>query len=317
MRVDFCAAIDKVLELDPRSLLVSGDLGYSAFEKVQARHGKRFLNAGVAEQNMMGVAAGLALSGFRPWVYSIAPFATFRCLEQIRNDVCLHCLPVRIVGNGGGYTYGVQGTTHHALEDLGVLKGLPNLQLFFPCANDQVAAAVGLMSELERPSYLRLGVSPYTTAWEPLSENSRTLTRHYHAGNALTLLTVGHATQIALAALQRCALGQLGVDLFAMARFPFAWDADAAVVESIRKTQRVVVLEEHYACGGMGESLQASVPCTVPFTVLAPFYRKGHRYGSAAYHLTQCGLSPEQCRNRIAEILANHEHTFSSYSAAA
>src|SRR5204863_5190911 len=121
--------------------------------------GARFLNAGVAEQSMMGIAAGVALTGRRPWVYSIAPFATYRCLEQIRNDVCLHALPVRIVGNGGGFTYGIMGSTHHALEDLAVLKVLPNMQLFFPCAGDQVEAAVRAMADLAGPAYLRLAIS--------------------------------------------------------------------------------------------------------------------------------------------------------------
>ncbi|HEX4447771.1 MAG TPA: hypothetical protein VH044_13575, partial [Polyangiaceae bacterium] len=142
MRVPFVRAVSDVLAGDPKSMFITGDLGYGALEELSAKLGKRFLNAGVAEQNMVGVAAGAALTGLRPWVYSIAPFATYRCVEQIRNDVCLHDLPVRIAGNGGGFTYGIMGSTHHALEDLAVLKSLPNMQLFFPCANDHVAAAV-------------------------------------------------------------------------------------------------------------------------------------------------------------------------------
>src|SRR4051794_36992037 len=111
-------------------MFITGDLGYNALEGIAKELGKRFVNSGVAEQNMMGMAAGCAMAGFKPWVYSIIPFTTYRCLEQIRNDVCLHHLPVRIVGNGGGYTYGIMGSTHHALEDLAVLKPLPGMQLF-------------------------------------------------------------------------------------------------------------------------------------------------------------------------------------------
>ncbi|HET7538411.1 MAG TPA: hypothetical protein VFK05_01020, partial [Polyangiaceae bacterium] len=124
MRSEFVSAVERALALDADSLFITGDLGFNAFEGLVERFGKRFLNAGVAEQNMMSLAAGIALTGLRPWVYSIAPFATLRCLEQIRNDICLHRLPVRIVGNGGGYSYGIMGSAHHALEDLGVLKGL-------------------------------------------------------------------------------------------------------------------------------------------------------------------------------------------------
>src|SRR5207237_718367 len=124
----------------------------------------RFLNAGVAEQNMVGVAAGIAMTGYRPWVYSIAPFVTYRCFEQIRNDVCLHKLPVRLVGNGGGYTYGIMGSTHHTLEELGALKTLPNMRLYFPCTNDHVPSAVAQIHALSSPSYLRLAISGFAAS---------------------------------------------------------------------------------------------------------------------------------------------------------
>src|SRR6478609_7957995 len=177
MRVDFVKAVESVLARDADSVFVPGDLGFNALEGLVAKYGKRFINAGVAEQGMIGLAAGIALTGMRPWVYSIAPFVTYRCLEQIRNDVCLHQLPVRIVGNGGGYSYGIMGPSHHALEDLAVLKVLPNLQLFFPCASDQVASAVGLQAGLDGPCYLRLALSAYDTPRTALAEHPRTLTR--------------------------------------------------------------------------------------------------------------------------------------------
>src|SRR5512132_1728928 len=107
-------------EKRPDFVFVSGDLGYMALEKVIETYGERFINVGVSEQNMISVAAGLAYEGFIPWVYSIAPFAILRPYEQIRNDVCLHNLPVKIVGNGGGYGYGIMGATHHTLEDIAV-----------------------------------------------------------------------------------------------------------------------------------------------------------------------------------------------------
>src|SRR6187402_2333633 len=206
MRSAFVEAVEIELARDARALFITGDLGFNALEHLVAKYGRRFINAGVAEQSMMGLAAGTALTGLRPWVYSIAPFATYRCLEQIRNDVCLHRLPVRIVGNGGGYTYGIMGSTHHALEDLAVMKVLPNIQLFFPCANDHVAAAVDLMSELDGPSYLRLAVSAYFTERAPLAEHPLTLTRSYavradRSKPGVTVIGAGHGVQVALRAL--------------------------------------------------------------------------------------------------------------------
>ena len=113
-------------------MFLTGDLGFKALEPLREALGRRFINAGVAEQNMVSVGAGLARAGLRPWVYSIAPFVYARPFEQIRNDVCLHRLPVVLVGNGGGYGYGVMGATHHALEDYGALLCLPHLRAYVP-----------------------------------------------------------------------------------------------------------------------------------------------------------------------------------------
>jgi transketolase len=308
MRVDFVKTIDGVLAADPRAMFVTGDLGYSALEDIAAKYGRRFLNAGVAEQNMVGVAAGLALAGMRPWVYSIAPFATYRCLEQIRNDVCLHRLPVRIVGNGGGYTYGIMGATHHALEDLAVLRPLPNLQLFFPCSNDHVAAAVTLISELNGPAYLRLAISPYTTPLAPLSEQPQTLTRQYAVRRepeapAVTIIGVGHGVQLALRALASGGLAGKNVDVFGVARFPWDWAADAELARSVAETGNVVTVEEHYADAGMGESLRAALPPTRSFRSLAAAYSPEQRYGSPTFHLEQCGLTPDAVARAVLEIL--------------
>src|SRR3954447_24215130 len=131
MRDVFCKAL---VQMSAREdfVFLTGDLGYRALEPLREAMGKRFINAGVAEQNMVTVAAGLAREGLRPWVYSIAPFLYARPFEQIRNDVCLHRLPVALVGNGGGYAYGVMGATHHALEDYGALLGLPGLRAYVP-----------------------------------------------------------------------------------------------------------------------------------------------------------------------------------------
>ena len=120
-------ALCQALVSQPRArefVFLTGDLGFKALEPLRDALGSRFINAGVAEQNMVSVAAGLAAPDLRPWVYSIAPFIYARPFEQIRNDVCLHALPVVFVGNGGGYGYGVMGSTHHALEDYGILLSL-------------------------------------------------------------------------------------------------------------------------------------------------------------------------------------------------
>jgi transketolase len=299
MRVDFVKAVEGVLAADESSLFITGDLGFNALEGIAAKYGNRFINAGVAEQNMMGLATGAALTGMRPWVYSIAPFATYRCLEQIRNDVCLHNLPVRIAGNGGGFTYGIMGSTHHALEDLAVLKALPNMELFFPCANDHVTAAVHAMARLTGPSYIRLSVSAYDTAYEPLAENPTTFTRTYasrrHRGQpGVTVIGAGHGVQVALRALSAHGLDRENVDVFGLARFPFRLDQDTALMASVLDTKNVVFVEEHYAAGGMGESMKLALPSLRAFSLMSATYQPDQRYGSAAFHMQQCNLTPDE-----------------------
>lgn len=301
MRVDFVKAVHAALKEDPASVFITGDLGYNALEAVAAEMGKRFINAGVAEQNMVGAAAGMALAGHHPWVYSIAPFATYRCLEQIRNDVCLHSLPVRIVGNGGGYTYGIMGSTHHALEELAALKALPNMELFFPCTNNHVAAAVAKIQKLQGPSYLRLSISGFASNAEPLSENPETLTRHYTQGTKVTLIGVGHAAQIGLSAIEE--LKKLDVDFYGIARFPFNLQSDRALVDSATRTRRVLVLEEHYLPGSIAESLKFALPNTDAFRAITARYFKGQKYGSIKYLETQSGLTPENLLSELKNIL--------------
>ena len=156
MRQEFAQAMINLYAPENSHIFVTGDLGFMALEKVKEVYGKRFINAGVAEQNMVSAAAGLAYSDLIPWVYSIAPFAILRPYEQIRNDVCLHALPVKIVGNGGGYGYGIMGATHHTLEDIAVMRVLPNMKVYVPLIAHDVEQAVKQMAQDSCPNYLRL-----------------------------------------------------------------------------------------------------------------------------------------------------------------
>ena len=156
MRNAYCAAMI-ALQAERDIVFFTGDLGFMALEPLQAAMGGRFINAGVAEQNMISVAAGAARGGLQCWTYSIAPFIYARPFEQIRNDVCLHDVDVKMVGNGGGYGYGVMGATHHAIEDYGVMCGLQNMRVHVPAFADDLAPIVSRMAADRHPAYLRLG----------------------------------------------------------------------------------------------------------------------------------------------------------------
>src|SRR5579885_3635488 len=156
MKKEFAAAIETIAKKDSRTIFLTGDLGFNAFEQLRTTLNKRFINAGVAEQNMVDVAAGLARMGFKPWVYSIATFLTLKTLEQVRNNICHLNLPVKLVGNGGGYGYGLMGESHHMLEDIALYGSLPHMQIFSPAFIEDVEPMVMLMSKKKNPSYLRL-----------------------------------------------------------------------------------------------------------------------------------------------------------------
>lgn len=157
MRTAFIQELILQARKNPKIFLLVGDLGFSVVEPFATEFPDRFLNAGIAEQNMTGVAAGLASEGYHVFTYSIANFPTLRCLEQIRNDVCYHNLPVTVVSVGAGMAYGNLGYSHHAIQDLAIMRTLPNITVFSPADPGETRECVQWLSLNPRPSYLRIG----------------------------------------------------------------------------------------------------------------------------------------------------------------
>ena len=157
MRNAFARQLTEMAAEDERIVLLSGDIGNRLFNDFKSRCPRRFFNCGVAEANMMSVAAGMAMCGMRPVVYTIVPFVTTRCLEQIRVDVCYHNVPVVIVGTGGGLSYASLGATHHSCEDIALLRVLPNMTVVCPCDSREVRLALKRAVEHNGPVYLRIG----------------------------------------------------------------------------------------------------------------------------------------------------------------
>jgi transketolase len=302
VRVNFCRSIQRIFAQDAQAVFLTGDLGFGALETLRDAYPKRFFNAGVAEQNMMGMAAGLALAGYRPWIYSIAPFAVYRCFEQIRNDVCLHNLTVRIVGNGGGYTYGIMGSTHHALEDLGILKTLPNMQLYFPCTNDHVDAAMEKIQATPGPAYLRLGICGYSGQSTPQQQVPHSLTQVFGDAAKITVLAIGQATGLALSLAELVEPKTL--QIFGLARFPFALREETELLHSLQRTGRLLLIDEHYPTGSLTETLLAELPHVPHVRRACATYTSGQRYGSSRFHLGQAGLAPDALKKHVDALLA-------------
>src|SRR5262249_29967468 len=205
-----------------------------------------------AEQNMVSVGAGLARNGLRAWVYSIAPFVYARPFEQIRNDVCLHRLPVVLVGNGGGYGYGAMGATHHALEDYGALLCLPSLRAYIPAFDSDVREQIQTFFEVSHPVYLRLGLSeertgatvPAYAPWRKLQD-----------GGGWTVLAVGPLVGGIWGAVRRLDWASRP-SLWCLCELPFQEIPESFRADLVR-SRRLLVVEEHVARGGVGRMIPA------------------------------------------------------------
>lgn len=275
----------------PEFVFLTGDLGYGALEPVRDALGGRFLNAGVAEQNMVSIAAGMARAGLKPWVYSIAPFVYARAYEQIRNDVCFHRLPVVLVGNGGGYGYGVMGATHHALEDYGALLCLSHMKVYLPAFDGDMRLIADQLFTSSGPAYLRLGVSelpadlpaPEYAPWRKLMD-----------GSGWVVLVAGPLAGGIWNALRRLDPEQRP-SLWLIGELPVSPIPDA-FLDDLARANRLLVVEEHVAQGGVARMIASELAAVgrVPgrfVTRTAKGYPSG-LYGSQAFHRRECGLDP-------------------------
>lgn len=272
---------------------LTGDLGFMALEQIQAAFGNRFINAGVAEQNMVGVAAGLARESLRVFVYSIAPFCYARPFEQIRNDVCLGTLPVCLVGNGGGYAYGHMGPTHHALEDCAAMNAL-GVRVLVPAFDDDLDA---LIAPLDAPTYLRLGYDAL-----PAGERAPPYApwREVLPGERGAIAALGPLAGVAWQALKDLDISSRPA---VWAVCEFSTDIPHRFIRQLSNGP-LYVIEEHKVEGGLGMTLayQLTVRGVVPSRLIhrnALGYPSG-RFGSQAFHRAECGLDAASLRAMVA-----------------
>ena len=300
MRAQLCDAL--LARADrPDMVVLTGDLGFMALEPLRDRLGERFINCGISEQNMLGVAAALAREGLEAWVYTIAPFGYARGFEQIRNDICLHGLPVRLLGNGGGYGYGVMGPTHHALEDYGVLLTLSGMTAYVPAFDEDVAAVVERAAAIPGPAYIRLGrgelpagmVAPDYAPWRCLL-----------AGGGPVVVAAGPLAGAALAALAGLASGPA---LWVAGELPVsAAPPPAALAAALVASGRLCVIEEHVGQGGLGAMLATwalSSGIAVPrFRHLCARGYPSGLYGSQGFHRRESGLDAQSIRAAVQDL---------------
>ena len=249
MRSEFIRSLVALAERDPRVVLLTGDLGFTVVEDFAERFPQRFVNVGVAEQNMLGVATGLAEAGFVPFVYSIATFATMRPYEFIRNGPLLHGLPVRVVGVGGGLDYGNNGITHYALEDVALMRVQPKMMVVAPADPDQARTAVAATADVRGPIYFRVGKG---------AQSIPELGGRFSPGRAELLLEGGDVAIVALGASTRTALdaaallAQSGVEAAVATVSSFNPSPTADIAKLLDSVPLAVTVEAHYLNGGLG-----------------------------------------------------------------
>lgn len=249
MRHAFVQALLQVSERDDSTVLLTGDLGYTVLEPFAERFPERFFNVGVAEQNMMGLATGLALAGHKPYVYSIATFASMRPYEFLRNGPVLHELPVRLVGVGGGVDYGHNGPTHHALEDIGLMRLQPGLAVAAPADPAQARSAVLATAELPGPVYLRIGKDADEIAGLGGQFQLGRVQLLGH-GTDVAIVTYGSITAEAIRAASLLEAAGIGTTIAVAASISPAPYDDLA--ELLDRVHLAVTLEAHYSTGGIG-----------------------------------------------------------------
>jgi transketolase len=249
MRREFVEALVTAAHADERIVLLTGDLGFAALEPFAEAFPGRFYNAGAAEQNMVGMATGLAEAGLTPYVYSISTFASMRPYEFIRNGPVLHGLPMRIVGTGEGVDYGHNGMTHYALEDVAIMRVQPGLAVITPGASDQVAAVVRAVQTLPGPAYLR--ISKQTISVPELADNFELgrLQQLTHGGD-MAIIAMGGMSEFAIEAGRL--LSESGVAASVAVAACIAPAPVDDLISLLRSVPVVMSVESHYITGGVG-----------------------------------------------------------------
>jgi transketolase len=304
MRDAFIKSLTSLAANDKNIVLLTADLGFGVFEEFESCFPGQYFNVGVAEQNMTGVATGLSLEGKKVVTYSIGNFPTLRCLEQIRNDACYHDANITIVASGGGFSYGSLGMSHHATEDLAILRSLPNISVLAPCTANEAGEAITAMIQCGGVGYLRLD--------KTIAENSSIerpfiigKSRRYKEGKDITLVAIGGILDdVNIASVE---LKKLGIDARVIGMHSIKPIDIDEIIDAATNTGGIVTVEEHNKDGGLGSAI--SEVCMDFGVMPKKFLRIGldNTYssivGSQQYLRSRYEMDSEAIVNKVKKIL--------------
>lgn len=305
MRNSFLNELFELAKKDERIVLIVGDLGFGVVTPFMEQLPRQFLNAGVAEQNMTGMAAGMALSGKIAFTYSIGNFPTMRCLEHVRNDVCYHNANVKIVTVGGGFAYGAMGATHHAIEDLGVMRSLPGILVVAPGDPVESRAATRAITEYSGPCYLRLGKAGEPVVHQAPIQFELGKAIQMREGRDATLISTGGILQTAVRTAE--CLAKEGIETRVLSMHTLKPLDTEAVLAAAQETRAILTLEEHSIVGGLGSAVaevlaEADIP-RIPFKRIGVPPAFSPHIGSQEYMQERHGLTPEAIARTVENIL--------------
>ena len=305
MRKAFNKELLKIAKRDPRVFMILADIGYGEIEEFAETFPDRFINCGVAEQNMTGVACGVAMEGNIAVTYSIANFPTLRCLEQIRNDVCYHNANVKIVIIGGGMAYGELGISHHSTEDIAIMRALPNMVVLAPCDKAETVALTDAMMAYDGPVYFRCGYKGEPDLHNGPIEAIIGGSAQLRDGKVATVFFAGTVGVNAKQAVDE--LAAEGIDCRLVSLYTIKPIDKAAILRAATETNAIVTLEEHNICGGVGsavaEVLMDEGAGNVPFKRLAMPDVNATKVGCQAWMREQYGLGVNAVKNAVKSLL--------------
>lgn len=308
MRNAFADEATKLAAADSRIVLLSGDIGNKLFDKFKDANEGRFFNCGIAEANMMGVAAGMALSGLRPIIYTITPFTTTRCYEQIRVDACYHNVPVIIVGTGSGLSYAELGPTHHSCEDLAILRVLPNMTVLAPADEVELRQCMRAALRQDGPVYIRIGKKgeKIIPKADDRFEIGHSIT--VREGSDVCLIGTGTLMPIVMEAAE--ALAEKGVTARVESFHTIKPLDESTLSEVFSRHAIVAVVEEHSRIGGLYGSIaewlarqNGMKARLISFGTDDEFM---HEVGTQEYARAKYGLTAD---NISRKVLAAHDGT--------
>ncbi|MDD9898595.1 MAG: 1-deoxy-D-xylulose-5-phosphate synthase [Candidatus Melainabacteria bacterium] len=292
MRKTFIDTLIELARKDPKIFLITADMGFNVLEPFAEEFPDRFLNTGITEQATVSMAAGLALSGYKPYVYSITPFVTMRCYEQVRLNVAYMNANVKLIGVGAGFEYGVAGATHHAIEDISLMRSLPNMQVLCPGDNLEAKALLEQSARHHKPSYIRIGRNPDPFYHAEDSKIELGKASILNQGQDLAIITTSNTLGLGKAKLEAMQAEGKNPYLISMHTIkPF----DKEIIHKLIKEEvEIISIEENNIIGGLGSAIAeviAESGQAVKFKRLGIPDEFTHHIGNQNYHRKRYGLN--------------------------